>query len=174
MQARRLIVPILFGAAIVLSGCATANIPKTLRAQVDPQLTFDQMRKNPDAYKGKTLVLGGEVLRVSHKPEGSYVEILQAPLDGSDKPKNSELSQGRFIAFSKEYIDPEVYGLKRQVTIAGEVDGKKIQPLAEGQADYAYPLIQIAHIHLWTPPAKNPSNSPVHFGVGLGFGTFWH
>lgn len=162
----------LLGAAILLSSCATANIPKTLRAQVDPSLTFEQMRKNPEAHKGKTMVIGGEVLRVNNQADGSYLEILQAPLDGSDRPRETELSQGRFIAYSKEYIDPEVYALKRQITIAGEVEGKKVQPLEEGQADYAYPLLKIAHIHLWPPPAKNPANSPVHFGVGLGFGTF--
>ncbi|MCK4389520.1 MAG: Slp family lipoprotein [Desulfobacterales bacterium] len=38
-----------------------------------------------------------------------------------------------------------------KVTIAGEIQGKKIQRL--GEIDYTYPLISAKEIHLW-PPKK--------------------
>jgi hypothetical protein len=38
---------------IPLSGCAQV-ISKDLRDQTDPNLTFQQVFRNPNAYKGKT------------------------------------------------------------------------------------------------------------------------
>ncbi len=56
-RVRLFLVLFLFG--IILS-CAPVISPE-LRAKVDPDLTFKEVLQNPDAYKGKLVIWGGEI-----------------------------------------------------------------------------------------------------------------
>ena len=45
------------------------------------------------------------------------------------------------------YIDPYVFRRGRRITVAGEIQGKKIMRL--GDLEYPYPLLQSKQIYLW-------------------------
>lgn len=66
-----LLLPFLF-----LSGCAHIISEKS-RLQADRSITFAGLRENPDAYKGKFVILGGLITGVKQVPEGFQLEVIE-------------------------------------------------------------------------------------------------
>ena len=128
------------------SGCAPV-ISKQLRGQVAKELALQVVLKDLDAYKGKTVLWSGVIINSVNLKEGTMIEVLQKPADMQGKPKDVDASEGRFLALYTGYLDVAIYNGGRKVTVAGEVQGKKIQRL--GEIDYTYPLISAKEIHLW-------------------------
>lgn len=117
---------VMLGAIVaLLSGCAsTSFIPASLQTQVDHTLTFSQLKESPPSYKGRLVLLGGEVLTAKRLKEGTRIEVLQLPLDGYQIPETDRTtSQGRFLALQKEFLDPATVPPGTRVTIVGEVMG---------------------------------------------------
>jgi outer membrane lipoprotein len=131
--------------ALFVSGCAPV-ISRELRAHIATEITFRQVRENPDAYKGTLVLWGGVILRAKNLKEGTLVEVLQKPTDGQGRPKDVDESDGRFLALYDGYLDVAIYAQGREVTVAGEVQGKRVQPL--GEIEYQYPLMAIKEINL--------------------------
>jgi outer membrane lipoprotein len=129
-----------------VNGCAPP-ISKQLREQVSEELTLKVVLKEPDAYKGKNVLWSGVIINSVNLKEGTMIEVLQKPADMQGKPKDVDESEGRFLALYHGYLDVAIYNEGRKVTVAGEVQGKRIQPL--GEIDYTYPLISAREIHLW-------------------------
>jgi outer membrane lipoprotein len=146
---------------VLLSGCAHV-VSQELREQADKELTAEMLFKNPEAYEGKTVILGGIVVSTRNTDKGTYVEVLQTPLDSRGRPKNTDYSYGRFIFFYEEYLDAAIFSKGKTVTIGGKVFGKTIRPL--GDIDYTYPLIYAREVHIIGPKSK----SPVFFSIGVG------
>ena len=128
------------------SGCAPI-ISKQLREQVSKELTLSEVLKDPETYKGKTVLWSGVIISSVNLKEGTIIEVLQKPADTRGKPKDVDESDGRFLALNPGYLDVAIYNSGRKVTVAGEVQGKRIQRL--GEIDYTYPLISAKEIHLW-------------------------
>src|SRR5512137_52274 len=94
---------------VLLSGCAHV-ISQNLRDQTDPSLTFTEVIQNPTAYKGKTVVWGGEIIETLNQKNGTTeIEVFQMPLDSRDAPKASNASEGRFLILVNKYLDPYLY-----------------------------------------------------------------
>jgi outer membrane lipoprotein len=149
------------------SGCAPV-ISKQLRAKVAKELTLSEVLKNPEAYKGKTVLWSGVIISSVNLKEGTMIEVLQKPADTRGKPKDVDESEGRFLALNPGYLDVAIYNGGRKVTVAGEVQGKKIQRL--GEIDYTYPLISAKKIHLW-PVAKEDR---VYYPYPWWYGPYWY
>jgi outer membrane lipoprotein len=145
--------PAIFGVCLagllMLSGCALLNIPKDIRHRIAKDIKFKDVLVDPEAFKGKTVMWGGQVLKVTHAKEGTYMEILQTPLTWEGVPSYADQSEGRFLLLSKRYLDPAVYLPRRKVTIAGQILGKTEKPLQEGGAEYSYPLVSGDYVYLW-------------------------
>jgi len=90
------------------SGCASSDvIPEALEPQIDKNLTFDQVIASPDSYRGRTFVVGGEVLKSKRLKEGTQIEVLQLPLDDDQRPASQRTeSQGRLLALDPQFTDP--------------------------------------------------------------------
>ena len=133
------------------SGCAHV-ISQELRNKVDPSLTFGTVIKNPVAYKGQTVVWGGEIVETLTQKYGTTeIEVFQIPLDSQDAPKAPNASEGRFLILVDKSLDPNLYQKGKRITVAGEILGEQIKPL--GEMDYRYPLISSKQIHLWEEPS---------------------
>ncbi|MCF6158771.1 MAG: hypothetical protein E3K32_09405 [wastewater metagenome] len=130
-------------------GCAPV-ISKQTRQQVNPDLTFLEVLKDPERYKGQTIILSGIVLEAKNTDEGTVLEILQTQADYRGEPEDIDRSRGRFLARYDGYLDTSVYERGRGVTIAGTIEGTRIQPL--GEVEYIYPFIHVKEIYLW--PAR--------------------
>jgi len=135
-----------------LTGCASV-ISKQLREQVARELTLSVAAKDPGAHKGQTVLWSGVIISAVNLKEGTMLEVLQKPADMRGRPKDVDESDGRFLALYPGYLDVAIYNGGRKVTVAGEVQGKRIQPL--GEIDYTYPLISAKEIHLWPVEKKD-------------------
>lgn len=143
--------------------CAPVLSDKSLR-EADLSVSFQELQKNPDAYTGKVVILGGRIISTTVKKEESWVEVLQQPLDRQYKPENKDVSYGRFIVVFQGFIDPAIYAPYRLITVAGEVKGKKVLPIKEIQ--YTYPVLY-AREHALIKP-EDYSQPQFHFGFGMG------
>jgi outer membrane lipoprotein len=147
-----------------VNGCAPA-ISKEIRSQVDPTTTFKAVFHDPDAYKGRMALWGGEIIHTRNTKDETWIELLQHPLAGNDRPNRAAVSEGRFLIRHDGFLDPAVYGRGREITVAGEIQGRKIQPMDE--IEYNFPVVSDKELVLW-----GPQHEPtIH--VGLGFGAMF-
>ncbi len=156
---------LLIAAVIVLStGCARP-FPTRITDRVDKHVSFDALYKDPGSYKGKWVMLAGIIVASRTEKDGStYLEVLQKPADDWGRPYRTDESGGRFIAVSRQFLDPAVYRGGRVITVVGEVIGDSVRPL--GGMAYRYPLITVEALRLW-----EPSYGPrYHIAVGVGVG----
>jgi len=140
---------VLLAVMFVATGCAPV-ISKNLREQVDKEISFKAVIKTPDAYQGKIVMWGGLIVATKNMKEGTLLEILQKPTDAQGRPKDVDRSDGRFLALYDGYLDSAIYSEGREVTVAGEIKGKRVLPM--GEIQYTYPMILAREIHLW--PAR--------------------
>jgi outer membrane lipoprotein len=137
----------LFFLVLFISGCAHV-ISKDLRSHSDLSLTLSQVNQNPNAYKGKSVVWGGEIIETVNQKDGTtQIEVFQRPLGWRGEPKETLASEGRFLILADKYLDPYIFRRGRKITVAGEIQEEKIKPL--GEMDYRYPLLLSKQIHLW-------------------------
>jgi len=147
---------------LALSSCAPA-ISRSLRQQAEPALSFAALSSDPEAYQGKIVILGGVIAQTTPKPGQTEMEIVQKPLDYFQEPQATDTSLGRFLVVADRFLDPQVFGKDRKVTIAGEIKGSEIRRL--GEMDYRYPIIAGQEIKLW--PQARPESPPQGCGIPI-------
>ena len=160
MKCKILSIIILIG---IITACTSA-IPKESLKQVDPEITFQGLMKDPDRYKGKVILVGGQIISTTMREGESWVEVLQQPLDWRQRPQNIDVSYGRFLVRFAEFLDPAIYAGGRKITVLGEVLGKKVQPLNE--LEYTYPVLLAREHYLWKP--ETYGGPSIYLGVGVG------
>jgi outer membrane lipoprotein len=132
---------------ILLSGCAHV-ISKDLRTKSDPSLTLSRVRQNPDAFKEKLVVWGGEIIETVNQRDGTtQIEVFQRPLGWRGEPKETNYSEGRFLVLTDYYLDSYIFRRGKKITVGGEITGEKTKPL--GEMDYRYPVVSSKQIYLW-------------------------
>ena len=130
-----------------LSGCAHV-ISKDLRGKTDPTFTFREVFQNPNAYQGRTVIWGGDIVQTINQKDGTtLIEVFQRPLGRKGEPKDTTASEGRFLILAEKYLDPYLLKGGRKITVGGEILGERIRPL--GEMDYRYPLVSSKQIYLW-------------------------
>ncbi|MCX8117311.1 MAG: Slp family lipoprotein [Desulfobacterota bacterium] len=157
---------------LFLSGCAHV-ISKDLRVKANPALTLSQVRQDPEAYKGRWVVWGGEIIETVSLREGAtQIEVYQRPLGWRGEPKGGAYSEGRFLVLSEKWLDPYPLRSGRRITVAGEILGAKLKPL--GEMDYRYPLVAGKQIHLWPEPIYLYDPYPYLFDPWWYYGPRWY
>src|SRR5207247_8006566 len=107
-----------------------------------------QRKDAPDSDRGRLIVLGGAVLAAKRLKDGTRIEVLQLPLDDSQRPESDRtVSEGRFVALQKGFLDPATLPEGTRVTLVGEVTGAMTLPLAE--TEYAYPTLETKTLKVW-------------------------
>jgi outer membrane lipoprotein len=162
---------------IFLSGCAHV-ISKDLRTKSDLTLTLSQVRQNPETYRGKWVVWGGEIIETVNQQEGmTQIEVFQRPLGWRGEPRETYPSEGRFLVVYDKYLDPYVFRRGVKITVAGDIVGERTKLL--GEMHYRYPLVSGKEVYLWPvyyyPPY--PNYDPwwsYPYGLGFGFGFYHH
>lgn len=170
---------VLVALGVTLTGCAHV-ISYDLREKARSDLSFSTVLQNPDAYRGETVVWGGEIIETVNQEGSTEIKVLQMPLDFYGMPIWEERSAGRFIARASSYLDNQIYRSGRWVTVGGQLVGQEMLPLGESQ--YTYPVVSVKEIHLWVEP-----RSPYYYrdypywhgypywywGPYTPFGPFW-
>ncbi len=129
-----------------LSGCGSV-IPKQIREEAVPIRGLAEVRDNPEAFKGRTVILGGEIIETRNQADKTILLVLDRPLGYRDRPDTSTPSDGRFMATVSKYLDPAVFARGQPVTVAGVVVGTVTEPV--GQAPYRYVALEAREIYLW-------------------------
>lgn len=151
------------GAAMLLAlatGCAQSAhqsgrelldriLPDHVQQQIDPSVSFRELKDDPSAYQGKTIMVGGIVLKSRRVKDRTEIEVLQIPIGSGAVPTNDRTkSQGRFLAVkSGEFLDPAVVDAGTPVMIVGEVGPAVTRTMDEGE--YTYPVLEVKHLLDW-------------------------
>lgn len=124
-------------------------LPDQVQQQVDQSVAFSDLKANPAAYRGKTVMLSGIVLKSKRVKDRTEIEVLQIPASSGAMPtKDRARSQGRFLAVkSGEFLDPAVVNAGTPVTVVGEVGASVTRAMDEGE--YTYPVLEIKHLVDW-------------------------
>lgn len=120
------------------SGCAHIISLETLK-KTDARIAFKMLLSEPDAYKGKVVLVGGEIIETINTQEGSFITVMQKPLDKFGAPVEKDISEGRFLISYPGFLEPKIYAPGKKITVAGEVIGSK--KMALGKMEYLYPLL---------------------------------
>lgn len=173
--AMRILGSVIVGSLLVIfSGCATTSRETDPASSGSPQLTFVQVKAEPNSFTGQPVTFGGKVLRAKRLKEGTRIEILQLPLNASLQPTNDlSTSLGRFVALRKEFLDPATVPPGTFITITGEIDGSLSLPLDE--TEYTYPLVQIKNLRVWTNNEEEEEAPRIRRPIGPGpyWGPYW-
>ncbi len=149
----------------LLSGCATTT-PEPYADQAE-RTSFIEIKASPESHKGRVVMLGGEVLAAKRLKEGTRIEVLQLPLNGSNEPETDlTKSQGRFAAIQRDFLDPATVPPGTRVTITGEVIGSITLPLDE--TEYTYPVLEIKKLKVWPRSVGGPVRIRPYYGPYWG------
>ncbi len=92
---------------VLSSFLACAPFPRELMKGIDPSIEFRDLQKNPEAYIGKKILLGGVIIDIQNRKEETLLQILQTDLDFEKRPIHLDQSLGRFyIRVSGSWIQP--------------------------------------------------------------------
>ncbi len=142
-------------ALALLAGCVKPykdTLTPDVANQLNHSLTFAQIKNAPDDHKGKMVILGGQILSAKRLQDSTELIILQLPLVREREPSTDLTnSQGRFIAYQKQFLDPATVPEGTRVTLAGELSGSVTQSLDE--TEYTYPTLIIQELKIW--PAQS-------------------
>lgn len=123
-------------------------VPKGLRQQIDWSVSYADLKANPEAYVGRTIVLAGEVLSATRKEAGTEIEVLQVPTNGGLFPAaDRTASQGRFLAIQPEGPDPLTIEKGSPVTVVGTVEPPQTRTKDDGTL--TYPVVHAHKVVSW-------------------------
>jgi outer membrane lipoprotein len=137
--------------ALTLAGCAS-DIPRPIREAPAASIALTQALKNPDQHRTATVRWGGAIASVDNRRDATWLEIVERPLDTYGQPRETDKSEGRFLAKVDGFLDPAIFAAKRLVTVAGMLAGNDSRTI--GEHPYTYPVVQVEHIYLWPVLSK--------------------
>jgi outer membrane lipoprotein len=150
-------------AILGVAGCAPPFAKETLE-KVDQSISFRELQRAPDTFKGRWVMLAGVIIESRNTKEGTSIMVLQRPMDHRGRPYETDVTEGRFIITTDRFLDAAVYQRGRRIAVVAEVAGGKILPL--GESEYQYPVVVAKELHLWEPS----SGPQFFFGVGVSKG----
>jgi outer membrane lipoprotein len=134
---------VLLTLAVAAASVSCSVISSEIRAEAEPRAAFGALLENPDAFKGKTVILGGYILDIRVDGDRNLLRVLQAPLIMRDEPAVRSDSQGRFCLVQQGFLEPEIFRPGRKITVAGRVMG--MAPAPHGPCL----TLEAREIHLW-------------------------
>jgi len=131
---------------------AASPVPTDLYAEVDHALRPSVVLADPAGYWGRTLLLGGMVMRTVSEANTVTIEVAGYRLNGDDRPELPDLSMGRVLAAG---ADLDGAGLQpgRLVTLVGQVAGTATN------GALVLPRLEIRFIYAWPTAAEEAAAS---------------
>jgi outer membrane lipoprotein len=94
-------------------------------------ISFQELIKNPEGYKGKVMLLGGQILATNVREGETWLEALQRPLNWQKRPEDDDQPGGRFLVRFADFRDPVIYSPRSKSRSWGKCRGKRYWPLKE-------------------------------------------
>jgi outer membrane lipoprotein len=145
---------------VPMLGSCTYAVSKSYLEQAPANVTFGEVRRNPDLYLNQTFVFGGTIVQTTNTKKGTEVEIVQNPVDSYGDITTTDESEGRLILLSDRELDPIIFKKGRLVTFAGMLIGTREGKI--GEKEYRFPVFEARQIHLWKEP-MNLSYPPYYY-----------
>ena len=150
-----------------LAAGAGSPVPTELYVEVDHALRPHAVLADPVAYRGRTLLLGGVVVRTVSEANGVTVEVDGYRLDGGDRPEAPDPGLGRILASG-----PGLEGSRLQpgwlVTLVGTIAGWS------GEGPGRLPGLDIRFIHSWPTAAEEAAARQPVYPPGYWCDPWWH
>ncbi len=102
---------------------ACSGVSPQLKSTADKRVPFRTLVSNPNAYAGKTVILGGYIQDAKVEGDKSIITVLQAPLAFWDRPKSKIHSEGRFVISHTGPLKAVAYMRDNELTVVGKVVG---------------------------------------------------
>ncbi len=166
----------LIGGAVMLSACAESihqvqrdtellGVPLGLEQEIDATVTFADLKRAPSEYVGRTVMVGGTVIRAKRTEAETEVEVLQLPTEKDGPLSDDRLrSEGRFLAVRAAFLDPASLPQGTAITVIGTVKGETTRALDE--SEYTYPILEVKHIIDWNSiAAKRRRDRSPYYGA---------
>jgi outer membrane lipoprotein len=145
-----LLLPVILTLSLFVGCSSLGAVPESYLTQIDRTVRFSELKQSPGSYRGRTVLEGGRVVATTPLKDGTWIEVLQLPLDRWDIPQiDTTQSGGRFLAMKEDFIDPAVLHPGMWITIVGEITGMTTRPI--GEVDYTYLIIKIQFLKAWEP-----------------------
>jgi outer membrane lipoprotein len=122
---------------------ACSSVPEHLRGEYPPLVP--QAVSERDI--GTEVRWGGVILSAHPDASKTCFEILSRELGSSSRPRNSDMTSGRFIACTQGFQDPEVFSKGREVTVVGQLQALDVRMV--GQYNYRYPVLAAQSMSMW-------------------------
>lgn len=139
--------------AALLTSCAHAFSEK-VRKQENKGIPFLTAQMTIEQNIGYTFIWGGTIAGITVNEKGTYIEVVQTPLNKNGKVINIEVSAGRFVIFDPGQLDASVYHPGSVLSVAGILIGS-INSTLDGKP-YTYPLLENLQMILWSIKASTP------------------
>lgn len=144
-----------------------------MRATLDPSVSVSGVFESPNAYIGKRVMMGGNIVQTRNFPDKSEIEIVQKSIDSYGNLSSGDATLGRFIFRQKGYLESEVYANGRDIVGAGVVVGTLAGKI--GDRDYQFPIIEPEELNLLPEYDNSPYyNDPFYPYYFYGFGHRHH
>lgn len=155
---------------LAVSACTTSS---AIRTPVVDSPTVEQARNNRETLK--LIRWGGTIVSVENKADHTLIEIVDRPLTRFGTPKISNKSNGRFLAKSHQFIDPENARAEQSITVSGTLTEYKTGMI--GEYEYVYPVVEINEYKIW--PQSNRQyhggyNNPYWYDPYWGPYPYWY
>jgi len=139
---------------LLISAC-TPVLQKDLMKSGSFDINPDALIQHSQDYTDTLYILGGIIAKTTLTEEGSLIEALYVPVTSMGYLKKDTQPNWRFLALhkGKDFLDPLIYGEKREVTIAGIFKGTRKGLIDE--MEYSFPYFEIKEIYLWEESSQN-------------------
>ncbi len=151
---------------LVLLASACAHPPAQLAKGPFADITVAQAQQQDPV--GQRVRWGGSIVATNTNPDATCFEVVSRPLDAEARPRQTDQTEGRFIACAAGFYDPAVYASGRELTVVGTLRAATVGKI--GQHDYRYPRVSAEHVHLW--PQREVEWSPVYYRPWVD--PFWY
>lgn len=159
---------------LVLGGCAS-QVPFLIRQPPPENPSFTAVQKDISRYQGSHVRWGGTIANVQNKKETTVIEIVARELGKDGRPKQTDVSPGRFWAHVDHFLDPVIYKREREITVYGTVE--KLGKGHIGEHPYLFPVVQVNTYYLWAPIETEHYYYPPYYYAPYGyygFYPFWY
>lgn len=154
----------------LLGGCAS-DVPLMIREPLPDNPSLAEVQKNPKAFVNRSVRWGGVIVSTKSVADHTDIEVVAKALADDGRPEAGDLSLGRFLVESDQFLDPALYGADREVTVYGVLKEALVRSI--GEYPYTYPVVQATQLYLWPQQGGYGDGGwfpRFHFGVGVGVG----
>ncbi|WP_240761420.1 Slp family lipoprotein [Nitrosococcus wardiae] len=142
-----------------------SQIPSLIRQPLLENPSLHAVREDIAYYRGSEVRWGGAIARIQHQKETTVIEIIAQELGAEGRPKETDLSPGRFLVRIDGFLDPTFYRAGRDITVYGTV----AEGVTSRSGEPLFPLVQVKTYYLWRPRDYPPSYYPYPYWKPRGY-----